>query len=235
MKNFSNTYTYIFSATMVFIVALLLSLAAIQLKPYQDKNIEVEKKQNILAAMNIISTPKNAVEQFDKYITESFVVNSKGDKLIGVEAFAVDMKAEVSKPITERSLPVFVGTADDGQHAYIVPLRGKGLWGPIWGYISFEKDLNTIYGANFDHQGETPGLGAEIKETWFQKPFIGKRIFEEPDKFVSIKIIKGGADPSNLHQVDAVSGGTITSNGLEAMIDSCLIAYKSYFINNKQQ
>jgi Na+-transporting NADH:ubiquinone oxidoreductase subunit C len=234
MKNFSNTYTYIFSATMVFIVALLLSLAAMQLKPYQDKNIEVEKKQNILAAINVLSTPKDAVDLYAKYITESFVVNSKGEKLNDFDAFAVDMKADVSKPISERLLPVFVSTLDDGRNAFVVPLRGKGLWGPIWGYISFEKDLNTIYGANFDHQGETPGLGAEIKETWFQKPFIGKKIFEEPNKFVSIKVIKGGADPSNLHQVDAISGGTITSKGLEAMIDSCLIAYTDYFILNKQ-
>jgi len=234
MKDFSNTYTYIFSATMVVIVALLLSLAALKLKPFQDKNIEVEKKQNILAAINIQSTPANAVEVYNKYIKESFVVNSKGDKINDLDAFKVDMKVELSKPVAERALPVFVSNLDDGQHAYVVPVRGKGLWGPIWGYISFEKDLNTIYGANFDHQGETPGLGAEIRETWFQKPFIGKKIFEESDKFVSVKVIKGGADPNNLHQVDAISGGTITSKGLEEMLDSCLITYKNYFIINKQ-
>lgn len=219
---------------MVIIVALLLSVAAMKLKPFQDKNIEVEKKQNILAALNIQSTPIDAVELYNKYITESFVVNSKGEKLNDIDAFTVDMKVEVSNPISKRLLPVFVSTLEDGRNAFVVPLRGKGLWGPIWGYISFEKDLNTIYGANFDHQGETPGLGAEIRETWFQKPFIGKKIFENPDHFVSIKVIKGGADPDNLHQVDAISGGTITSKGLEAMIDSCLIAYKNYFIINKQ-
>jgi len=234
MKNFSNTYTYIFSASMVIIVALLLSVAAMKLKPFQDKNIEVEKKQNILAALNILSTPKDAVELYDKYITESYVVNSKGEKQTDIDAFTVDMKVEVSNPISKRLLPVFVSTLDDGRNAFVIPLRGKGLWGPIWGYISFEKDLNTIYGANFDHQGETPGLGAEIREKWFQKPFIGKKIFNDTDNFVSVKVIKGGADPSSLHEVDAISGGTITSKGLEAMIDSCLIAYKEYFILNKQ-
>jgi len=234
MKNFSNTYTYIFSASMVIIVALLLSVAAMKLKPFQDKNIEVEKKQNILTALNIQSTPKDAVELYDKYITESYVVNSKGEKQTDIDAFTVDMKVEVSNPISKRLLPVFVSTLDDGRNAFVIPLRGKGLWGPIWGYISFEKDLNTIYGANFDHQGETPGLGAEIREKWFQKPFIGKKIFNDTDNFVSVKVIKGGADPSSLHEVDAISGGTITSKGLEAMIDSCLIAYKEYFILNKQ-
>jgi Na+-transporting NADH:ubiquinone oxidoreductase subunit C len=234
MKNFSNTYTYIFSAVMVIIVALLLSLAAMQLKPFQDKNIEIERKQNILASLHIESTPLNAEKLYSKYITSSFIVNSKGDQVPGIDAFTVDIKAETSKPIAKRILPIFVSTLDDGRNAYIVPLRGKGLWGPIWGYISFEKDLNTIFGANFDHQGETPGLGAEIKEGWFQKPFVGKKIFADSTKFVSIKVIKGGANPADPHQVDAVSGGTITSKGLEAMMDSCLIAYKEYFLKNKK-
>jgi Na+-transporting NADH:ubiquinone oxidoreductase subunit C len=234
MKEFSNKYTYIFSSVMVIVVALLLSIAALQLKPFQDKNVEVEKKQNILASLNITSTPLDAVTLYNKYITETFVVNSKGEKISGVNAFTVDIKAETSKPITERELPVFVSTLEDGRNAFVVPLRGKGLWGPIWGYISFMKDLNTIYGANFDHQGETPGLGAEIREIWFQKPFIGKKIFQDSSTFVSIKVIKGGADPNNPHQVDAISGGTITSKGLEAMVDSCLIAYKDYFLKNRK-
>lgn len=234
MKEFSNKYTYIFSSVMVILVALLLALAAMQLKPFQDKNIEVEKKQNILASLNINSTPLDAEKLYSKYITETFVVNSKGDKLEGVDAFSLDVKAESNKPASERKLPVFVSTLDNGGNAYVVPLRGKGLWGPIWGYISFEKDLNTIYGANFDHQGETPGLGAEIKETWFQKPFIGKKIFENSDNFVSIQVVKGGADPNNPHQVDAISGGTITSKGLEAMLQSSLIAYKEYFLKNRK-
>jgi Na+-transporting NADH:ubiquinone oxidoreductase subunit C len=219
---------------MVIVVALLLSLAALQLKPFQDKNIEVEKKQNILASININSTPENAEKLYEKYITDSYVVNSKGEKLSGIDAFTVDMKIELSKPIDKRSLPVFVSTLEGSRNAFVVPLRGKGLWGPIWGYISFEKDFNTIYGANFDHQGETPGLGAEIKEAFFQKPFAGKKIFQDSSTFVSVKVIKGGAEPNNPHQVDAISGGTITSKGLEAMMDSCLIAYKIYFINNRK-
>lgn len=219
---------------MVIIVALLLSLAALQLKPFQDKNIEVEKKQNILASLNIESTPKNAESLYDKYITNSFVINTNGNILKDVNAFTVDLKKEHVKPKDKRYLPIFESKLDNGKNAYVVPLRGKGLWGPIWGYISFNKDLNTINGAYFDHQGETPGLGAEIREKWFQKNFDNKKIFNDSGKFISIKIMKGGAQPGNLHQVDAISGGTITSNGLQAMLDSCLIEYKTYFLKNKQ-
>lgn len=232
MKNFSNTYTFTFSFIMVVVVALLLSLAAMQLKPFQDKNIEVEKKQNILASIHIKSTPKDAVEIYAKYVTNSFVINNKGEKQEGVDAFTIEMKNEVSKPASQRLLPVFVGTLDDQTKAFVVPLRGKGLWGPIWGYISLKPDLNTVYGAIFDHQGETPGLGAEISTDWFQKPFVGKQIFKDSTNFVSIKVLKGGNTANNIHAVDAISGGTITSKGLEAMLDSCLIQYKTYLIKN---
>ena len=138
MKNFSNTYIFIFSIVMVVIVALLLSLAAMQLKPFQDKNIEVEKKQNILASIRIKSTVKNAVDLYSKYITDSYVINNKGEKQEGV-AFDVDLKKELGKPASERVLPVFIGTLDNKTMAYVMPLRGKGLWGPIWGYISLPQ------------------------------------------------------------------------------------------------
>lgn len=233
MKNFSNTYIFIFSTVMVILVALLLSMAAMQLKPFQDKNIEVEKKQNILASIRIKSTPKDAVDLYQKYITGSFVINNKGEKQEGVDAFTVDMKNEMSKPAAERNLPVYTGTLDDGSNAYVMPLRGKGLWGPIWGYISLKPDMNTVYGAIFDHQGETPGLGAEISTGWFQEPFIGKQIFKDSTEFISIKVIKGGAPKGDMHAVDGISGGTITSKALEAMLDSCLVQYKTFYIQNR--
>lgn len=233
MRNFSNTYIFIFSIVMVVIVALLLSLAAMQLKPYQDKNIEVEKKQNILASVHIRSTPKDAVETYARYITDSYVVNNKGEKQADVDAFNIDLKKELGKPASERLLPIFVGTLDDKTNAYVLPVRGKGLWGPIWGYVSLFPDMNTIYGVTFDHQGETPGLGAEISTEWFQKPFQGKTIFKDSTEFVSIKVVKGGAQKDDPHAVDAISGGTITSKSLEAMLDSCLVQYKPFLIKNR--
>lgn len=233
MKNFSNTYIFIFSAVMVVLVALLLSTTSLNLKPFQDKNVEVEKKQNILASINIESTAKDAVELYAKYITSSFVVNNKGEKVEGVDAFTVNVKNELSKPANDRLLPVFVGTLSDGTNAYVMPLQGKGLWGPIWGYISLKPDMNTVLGAVFDHSGETPGLGAEIATEGFQKPFADKQIFKDSTEFVSIKVLKGGAPENDIHGVDAISGGTLTSKGLEAMLDSCLIQYKTFFIQNR--
>lgn len=234
MKNFSNTYIFIFSTVMVVLVALLLSLAAMQLKPFQDKNIEVEKKQNILASLRIESTTKNAVDLYAKYITDSYVINNKGEKQDGVVAFDVDLKTELEKSASQRLLPVFVGTLDDQSKAYSLPVRGKGLWGPIWGYVSVKPDMNTIYGVTYDHQGETPGLGAEIATKGFQEPFMGKTLFKDSTDFVSIQVEKGGAKKDDPHAVDAISGGTITSKGLQAMLDSCLVQYKTYFIKNRQ-
>jgi Na+-transporting NADH:ubiquinone oxidoreductase subunit C len=234
MKNFSNTYIFTFSVIMVVVIALLLSLAAMQLKPFQDKNIEIEKKRNILASIRIPSTVDDAVDLYSKYITDSYVIDREGNKKEGIDAFGVEMKNEVSKPAEERSLPVFVGTLDNGTPAYVMPLRGKGLWGPLWGYISFQPDMNTVYGVVFDHQGETPGLGAEISLGWFQEPFRGKTIFSDSVNFVSVKVLKGGNTNNNPHAVDAISGGTITSKGLEAMLDSCLVQYKTFFIQNRR-
>lgn len=146
-------------------------------------------------------------------------------------------KSEISKKIAEeqstRKLPVFVCNKEN-QKYYIFPLRGKGLWGPIWGYVALESDFNTIFGANFDHKSETPGLGAEINQDWFQAQFKGKKIFSN-NKFVSIEVVKGGTDESNQYGVDAISGGTITSKGLEAMLFDCLNSYTEFFkINNPE-
>ena len=235
MKNFSNTYIFIFSIIMVVIVAVLLSMAAIELKPFQDKNIEVEKKQNILASIGIKSTVNDAVELYSRYITDSYVLNNKGEKQEGVDAFTVELKKELGKPASKRLLPVYVGTLENNVKAYVVPLRGQGLWGPIWGYISLQPDMNTVFGTIFDHQGETPGLGAEISTEWFQRPFIGKKLFSDSTEFVSIKVLKGGAKKDDPHAVDAISGGTITSKALQAMLDSCLMQYKPYFIQNRHK
>ena len=127
--------------------------------------------------------------------------------------------------------PIFV-LEKDGKKFYIVPLRGVGLWGPIWGNIAFESDFNTIAGATFDHKGETPGLGAEIATPSFEKEFKGKTIFNEKGEFVSVNVVKGGADPNAPHAVDAVSGGTITSNGVRDMLLNGLDNYIPYIKKN---
>jgi Na+-transporting NADH:ubiquinone oxidoreductase subunit C len=237
MRNFSNTYIFVFSAIMVTIVAVLLSFVSMQLKPRQEMNVQIEKKQDVLRSVGKAekvgeADDKNTYinEEFDKYITESYVVDFNGNRL-ETDAFEVmlTLNAEIRLPREERNYPVFVYSENGGPKKYVLPVRGKGLWGPIWGYVALEEDLNTIYGAVFDHKGETPGLGADINTEWFQAPFAGKTIFNEDGEFVSIEVVKGGADPANMHQVDAISGGTITSKGLEAMLVDCLTGYVAYF------
>ena len=232
MKHFSNRYIFIFSTVMVVIVAALLSLAATLLQPAQERNLEIEKKRSMLESIHIPATKADAVELYDKYISESFVLNSKGESVEGVDAFTVVLKNEQKKPLEEQYFPVFSATPDDGEKVIILPVEGKGLWGPIWGYVSLRSDLNTIYGVTFDHKGETPGLGAEINTTSFESMFNNKKLFEN-GAFVSIQVHKGGADPSDIHGVDAISGGTITSKGLEKMLLDCLKKYNDYLLKNR--
>jgi Na+-transporting NADH:ubiquinone oxidoreductase subunit C len=216
---------------MVILVAAILSFAAFNLKPYQAKNVEIEKKQNILASVNIAATAADAEQIYSEKIVNSYIVNSKGEKLDG-DAFTVDLKKERAKKVEDRQLPVFECDIDGGIN-YILPLYGAGLWGPIWGYISVESDMNTIYGATFDHQGETPGLGAEIATKAFQAQFKGKTIFDNDGQFYSIIVAKSNETAPAEHKVDAISGGTITSKGLQAMIMEDLNAYKAFFNQKK--
>ncbi len=231
MNSNSNVYTFIYASVMVILVAAILSFTAISLKPLQTKNIEVEKKKNILASVNIEANADNAEEIYADKIVNSYVVNSKGETLDS-DAFKVDLKKQRAKAIEEQELPVFECEID-GTVKYIIPLRGSGLWGPIWGYISLENDMNTIYGANFDHEGETPGLGAEISTAMFEDPFKGKQLFDGSGKFVSIIVAKAGEKAPEDHKVDGISGGTITSKGLEKMLMDDLSAYKAFFNSKK--
>lgn len=223
----------IFSVVMVVSVAILLSLTALLLQPRQEKNVEVEKKMNILSSMNVASTKSDAVDLYDRHVRESYVVNVEGNRVEGVDPFTVDLREEQKKPIGEQSLPVFIAVTDNGDTLHILPVEGKGLWGPIWGYVSLRKDLSTIEGVTFDHKGETPGLGAEISTTPFESQFHDKSIFRD-GKFVGIQVVKGGADPNSKYEVDAISGGTITSKGLQAMVHDGLIKYDKYFSQNRK-
>ncbi len=216
-----NSYTFGFAAVMVVVVAALLSFAATSLKPAQDKNVEQEKMQNILSSIEIEATRAEAEQLYPEYVTEALVINDNQLKE-GMDAFAIDLAKEIRKPALERDAPLYIASKD-GETYFIVPLRGQGLWGPIWGYISLKSDLSTIYGAVFDHKAETPGLGAEIKYPVFTEQFKGKEILNENGELVGIDVRKGDADDYN--EVDGISGGTITSDGVEAMIADNLQAY----------
>lgn len=233
MKINSNRFIFIFSTAMVIVVAVLLSLAAIGLGPFQARNVRIEKMQNILGSIGVETKSSEAENLFNSYITEQVVLNSKGKPVKSdIAAFDIDLKKEMDKAKTgqadQQLFPLFICNKE-GKLYYIIPVRGKGLWGPIWGYVALEEDRNTIHGVSFGHKTETPGLGAEIETTAFQQQFIGKKIMDESGNFVSVKVMKGGAAPGNPHQVDAVSGATVTSNGVTEMIERVLSGYILYF------
>ena len=224
MNRQGNTYTFLYSVILLVIVAALLSIISLSLQPRQNENRQNEKRQNILSAIHISSTADNSAEKFNQYIKEQFIINDKGQKVEG-KAFDVNIEKQYKLPNDKRELPVFVAEVD-GATKYILPIYGAGLWGPIWGYISLNADKSTIYGTFFDHQGETPGLGAEITTPAFNKQFQNKQIFSG-NHLVGIEIKKGG-NATGINEVDAISGGTITSKGVENMILSYLTYYEPF-------
>ncbi len=210
MNKNSNLYIVIYSTVMVVVVATLLAVAALALKSRQDANILNEKKEAILASLSLTG------QNYDEVI-DAFVVNEKGEKIEGQDP--IQLLFDLPTAFAEHTLPVF--QAQDGR--IVVPVSGVGLWGPMWGYVALEKDMNTISGIVLDHAGETPGLGAEVATPKHQAMYKGKTIFEG-EEFVSVTLRKGGAKDPN-HEVDAISGGTKTSDGVTAMLKSSLGAY----------
>lgn len=230
MNKQSNTYTIIYIIVMVVLVGVALAGTSLALKQRQLDNERADRMCQILASVHIEADGSNAIEKFDKHITEQLVVNAAGDT-IGTEAFGVDVAAQAKRPEEERELPVFVCRLDDGSTKYILPAYGSGLWGPIWGYVSVDADGSTIYGAYYGHQGETPGLGAEIATDRFCGPFEGKQLFKD-GKFAPISVVKKGMKPAGDEDyVDALAGATITSRGVSDMLDNCLRPYRNFLEN----
>ncbi|MDL5510709.1 Na(+)-translocating NADH-quinone reductase subunit C [Arenibacter sp. M-2] len=235
-----NSYTVIFAAIMVVIVGSLLAFFASSLSEKIQENERLEKQQNILYAMgvnenedegsvNFVSTDKVAGE-FKKYIKEQLVI--EGDKITKDDnAYLIDLKKQETeaKAGKTRKLPLFIGEKD-GSKYYIIPMRGKGLWDAIWGFVALDNNL-VVKGVYFDHKGETPGLGANIKQRYFMDDFAGESILKGTE-YAGIAVAKGNNDPTNEikddNEVDALAGATITGNGLSAMIKESVKLYKSY-------
>lgn len=222
---------------MVVIVAAVLAFASIALRSKQEANVLIEKKGAILASIGqgqgANEAPNKDVyvnEQYEKYIVSSFFVNAQGEKTEGSADQVLNTLSNLREIFeAKKEFPVFQAKLDDGKILYVVPMTGAGLWGPVWGYIALESDCNMVYGAKFDHKGETPGLGAEIALPDFSKQFVGKQLFDG-DKFASINLTKGvGSSDGNPYAVDAISGGTLTSNGVKAMLNDCLSDYVPFF------
>ena len=230
MNRQSNVYTIIYSIVLVAVVGVVLSVVYQALRPKQLENIANDTKKQILASARLSPAQGEDVSSlFDQHIISSYIVNNLGEQIDqNVNPFDVNMALEVKKPASERLLPVFECTTTDGLK-YIVPVYGAGLWGPIWGYIAFDSNGNTIYGAYFAHQGETPGLGAEIEKPAFSGQFDGKDIFSSTGDFTSIAVVKLGKEPTDRAWVHAVSGGTITSQGVQKMLYDSLEPYTAFF------
>ncbi len=237
-----NSYTIIFAIAMVVVVGSLLAFTASSLRPNIDENKRMEKQQNILYAMGVNGNEGDGDitfvgtdivgEEFSKYIKTQLVIEN-GVAKEDNEAYLIDIKKEQAKAKNggTRRLPLFVGEKD-GKTFYIAPIRGKGLWDAIWGYVALNEKM-VVQGAFFDHAGETPGLGANIKQRYFMDDFEGERLLTDAGAFKGITVAKGNADPKNEikddYEVDALAGATITGDGVTAMIKKDLKLYLPYF------
>jgi len=242
----SNGYTIVFATAMVLIVGALLAFLASSLKEKINENKRIEKQQNILYAMGVNNNDETSVEfvskenvesDFSTYITKQIVI--EGTEITeDNNAYLIDIKKEAAAAKNAsyvRRLPLFIGKKDNKDY-YIVPVRGKGLWDAIWGYVALNNQL-VIQGVYFDHAGETPGLGSNIKERFFMDDFIGEHIMDG-DTFKGVAVSKSNADPKNIRKtdfaVDAISGSTITGDGLAAMLKKDLKMYIPYLKTLKQ-
>lgn len=232
----NNIYTIVYIILLASIVGTGLAFASMALRSKQQANADADKMAQILQSVRMAPQKADVIATFNSVITRRFVVDAAGDS-IAPDAFEVNVAAQTKKPVDQRLLPVYVATIAGGDK-YIVPVHGSGLWGPIWGYVAFDSDGSTIYGAYFAHEGETPGLGAEIEKPAFRNQFDGKRVFKN-NTFLPVNVLKTGTKPqAGEDYVDAVSGGTITSKGVAAMLDDGLKPYEAFLrkvaTNNQQ-
>ena len=250
-----NSYTILFAIGMVVVVGGILAFLASFLAEPIAENEKIEKQQNILYALGINNNEGNsatfidtqlAPEEFKKNVTEQMVLTYKDGSIVKTqtrqeymdetsqEPYLIDVKKQQNLQKTEgtRLLPLFIGKSKQGQTLYVAPIRGKGLWDAIWGYVAVDENM-VVQGAYFDHKGETPGLGANIKQRYFMDDFIGERLLNDSGEFKGITVAKGNADPKNMdkndYEVDAIAGATITGDGVSAMIKKDLGLYMPYF------
>ena len=224
----SNGYTFAFAIVMVVVVGTLLAVASQGLKSRQDKNATDKKMISILSAINVEATRANAQEIYNKYVIDSKIIAGKD---LSAEAFDVDIKKEFRNKklaVSDRNYPLYICEKDSNRY-YVIPVIGTGLWGPIWGFVALESDFKTIYGANFDHKSETPGLGAEIKYASYSDQYAGEMISDTTGAFQPIIVVKDGSGSGLNSKVDGITGCTITSKGVEEMTTRTLEVYVNYF------
>ncbi len=226
MNTTKNSYTLIYMTIMIVIVSLLLSITSGALKGRQNENIKLDKKKQILSSLPIIDlSTGDAAEIYASTIKEFNILNAEGEMVK-----QLDPVNDFEYKAAEGEYPIYIAEVE-GATKYIIPLNGKGLWGAIWGYIALNDNRNTVYGVFFAHASETPGLGSNIVTDGFRNPFVGKEIIKNGE-FASIAIMKAGQKAVGQDQVDALSGGTVTSKGVEAMLQSSLVNYTAFCLMN---
>ncbi|MFA5649854.1 MAG: NADH:ubiquinone reductase (Na(+)-transporting) subunit C [Proteiniphilum sp.] len=231
MNRESSAYTIIYSVVMVVIVALGLAFTHQVLIDRQTANENIDKMQQILRSLNINASTSEAQERYAELIQDAYLIDSEGRKVEGTEGTTPDdlaFSTELEDPAAA-GIPVYEAEVD-GSVKYVIPMSGTGLWGSIWGYLAVESDGSAIYGAEFDHAGETPGLGAEIADTPFKSRFQGKELFRD-GQFRSIAVVKPGRSVANRDYVDGISGGTITSQGVDNMLLQSVGKYRNFLEN----
>lgn len=234
MNRDSNKHTYIFSVIMVLSVAFVLSFTSESLKELQNANVKKEKMQNILSSVGINVSRDESELLYKDYISNELSLKSDGSIDDDVEAFDINLALEVKKDSDTQRYPLYIANVKN-EKFYVIPLRGAGLWAEIWGYIALKDDINTIKGVSFDHKSETAGLGAEITEDWFINSFTDEKIKDSEGNFVGVYLTKSNNDPGNKdkmdNEVDAISGATITGDGVSDMIIERIQNYIPYFKN----
>lgn len=230
-----NGYTVLFAAILVAVVGAGLAALSVGLKPAQQANVKIKNKMDILGAIKVEATRKTADDLYAQYIVadECLVLDENGNLKEGAEVVGIDIKKEYKEEIggkllaADMNYPLYMADVD-GAKKYIIPMVGSGLWGPIWGYVAVNADFETVFGATFFHKGETPGLGAEISTAMFQDQFTEEKISTD-GVYAKMLMMKDGSGQAQLHKVDGITGGTITSKGVEEMLDRTLQVYVDYF------
>ena len=234
MNRDSNKHTYIFAILMVVSVAFVLSFTSESLKDLQNSNVKKEKMQNILSSVGINVSRDESEDLYLDYISEELSLKLDGTIDSDIEAFDINLALEVKKDSDTQRFPLYIANVEN-EKFYVIPLRGAGLWAEIWGYIALREDINTIKGVSFDHKSETAGLGAEITEDWFINSFNEEKIKDLQGEFVGIYVSKTNNDPENNdktdNEIDAISGATITGDGVSDMITERVQNYLPYFNN----
>lgn len=234
MNRDSNKHTYIFAILMVVSVAFVLSFTSESLKDLQNSNVKKEKMQNILSSVGINVSRDESEDLYMDYISEELSLKLDGTIDSDIEAFDINLALEVKKDSETQRFPLYIANVEN-EKFYVIPLRGAGLWAEIWGYIALREDINTIKGVSFDHKSETAGLGAEITEDWFIDSFTDEKINDSQGNFVGVYLTKSNNDPRNEdkmdNEVDAISGATITGDGVSDMIIERVQNYLPYFNN----